>query len=267
MKVTLVVLLGLATLSVGCDNGNNFATLCEMHPEICNEFEEDSWCKKERIDVGLANLADKEKPNELNKFNRLIAYESYSKCMAHASKIEHIKLKEKKTKRINNWMKAQEKIEELSNETKNMTHPRLLYFHWTRHLDEEALHKFLALEGTKAMENPESLFDLATYYIKRDPDKTLGLLYHALELYKPQAKINVEIFKSLSSIYADKNEPKQSYIWLKMLALYDPEDADITENTLINFTAQHNLDQAFLDKVAASTLDKIEEGQFKAPKY
>ena len=267
MKVTTVVFLGLTTLTMGCDNGNNFSTLCEQYPEICNEFAEDSWCKKERIQVGFANLEDAEQPSELNKFHRLIAYEKYSKCMAHASKIEHIKLKEKKTKRINNWMKAEEKIEQLSKETENMTHPRLLYFHWTRYLNEDALEKFLALEGTKALENPHSLFELATYYIKRDPDKTLGLLFHALELYQPDKTLNVEIFKSLSTIFADKKENKQAYIWLKVLSLYEPEDKDITNDSLVNFAKQHQLDQGFLDKVATATLDKIETGNFKAPKY
>ena len=267
MKATSVVLFSLAVSVTGCDNGRNFASLCEQYPDICNEFEEDSWCKKERIQVGYANLTDVEQPSEINKFHRLIAYEDYSKCMAHASKIEHIKLKEKKTKRINNWMKAQERIEQLSKETENMSHPRLLYYHWTRHLNEEALEKFLALEGTDALENPDSLFELATYYVKRDPDKTLGLLYHALELYQPDEKINVEIFKSLSSIFADKQETKQAYIWLKILALYQPDDKDLSINTLTSYVMQHNLEQDFLDKVAAATLAKIKDGKFKAPKY
>ena len=36
------------------------------------------------------------------------------------------------------------------------------------------------MEGSAALETPESQFNLATYYIKRDPDKTLDLLFHAL---------------------------------------------------------------------------------------
>ncbi len=262
----LVLILVLSTLS-GCDTSKSYAQLCKENKEICYEFHEDSWCKKERIKVGMSSLEHVTKPEDMQKFNLLIAYEDYETCVEHAAKIEHIKLKEKKTRRIENMMKARKRIKELSDQTINSEHPRLLYFHWTRYLNEDALEKFLALEGTKNLETPESQHELATYYAKIDIDKTLQLLFHALELHQPGKVINVEIFKSLSSIFSDKKKVKQAYIWLKVLQLYSPEDEDISEGTLSNFAVIYKLDSGFLDKVATSTLNKIETNTFIPPKF
>lgn len=263
LKIALI--LPLCTL-FACDNGKNFAVLCEQNPEICEEFQEDTWCKRERIAVGFANLNYKKSTNDSHKFHQLIAYEGYEKCMAHASQIEHIKLKNKKTMRINNMLKAREKIKEISEQTRSSEHPDLLYFHWSRYLNEQSLYKFLALEGNELLETSERQVNLATYYAKRDPNKTLGLLYHALELYPVNAELNTEIFKSIASIFADKKEYKQAYIWSKVLQLYDPEDINVNTKSLQGYISTHKLNQTFLDKVAETILDKITTGTFVSPK-
>lgn len=267
MKIFILTVVSLFILLSGCDSGPNYGQLCEENPEICQEFHEDSWCKKERIEVGMANMEHKQKPEDLQKFKQLVAYESYDICVSHASKIEHIKLKEKKTFRIKNMMLARERLAIIAEETRNSEHPRLLYFHWTRYLDEQALEKFLALEGSAALETPESQYELATYYAKRNQNKTLQLLFHALELYKNDSEINDEIFKTLSSIFADKGQVKQAYIWLKVLELYDPNDPDIGKNTLINYVNNHQLNGEFLDQVAERTLNKILSGSFVPPQF
>ena len=260
----LISILPIFTL-MACEQGPNFAELCDKHAEICEEFQEDTWCKRERIAVGFANLAHKLAANDDNKYQQLIAYEGYEKCMAHASKIEHIKLKVKKTIRINNVLKARDKIKEISSITRDSEHPDLLFFHWSRYLNEQSLEKFIALEGTKILERPNRQVNLASYYAKRDPNKTLNLLYHALELSPADSMIDTEIFKSIASIFAEKKEYKQVYIWSKMLRLYAPEDESITDNTLNVYISSHQLNGEFLDRVATSTLDKINSGKFKSP--
>lgn len=260
--------LALTTfLLTGCDSGPDLAKICKENPELCNEFIEDSWCKRERVNTIYANYDLQQTLKDKQRFDLLIAYEDYAACMDHASQIEHIKLKHKKTNRINNAVTARQRIKEISIDTKNSEHPELLYFHWTRYLNEQALAKFLKMEGSAALETPQSQFNLATYYIKRDPEKTLDLLFHALELLKEGENINKEIFKSLTTIFTDKKEFKQAYIWLKILNLYDPEDKDINENALQDYSQFYKLDAKLLDKVAEATLDKIFEGKFTAPKH
>ncbi len=78
MKFYLIAAGALSMALFGCDNKPNFAELCEAHAEICYEFEEDSWCKRERIQVGFANLAHLSKPEDEQKYEMLISYESYA---------------------------------------------------------------------------------------------------------------------------------------------------------------------------------------------
>jgi len=250
----------------GCDQAPKFASLCEEHPNICQEFVEDSWCKRERISVGFSNVNHLKESIDINKFHQLISYEKYAKCMSHASLIEHIKFKEKKTIRVNNVAKAKKKIKEISELTKDSRHPNLMYYHWTRYLDENALNRFLALENTKTLETPELQFNLATYYVKIDQNKTLKLLYRALELTDKDEAINTEIFKSISTIFADKKKQKQAYIWSKILLTHEPEDETVSVESLTKYAKSFELNIEFLDRVAQSTLNKIHDGEFKAPK-
>ena len=260
-------ILFLAISLSGCDTGPDLAKICNESPELCNDFHEDSWCKRERANMIVARNRLKLADKDVNKYRLLLGYEDYAKCMSHASKIEHIKLKNKKRSRVDNVVKAKQKIKEMSDETKNSMHPELLFYHWSRYLNEAALENFLKLEGMPALENPESQFNLATYYIKRDPDKTLSLLFRSLELLKADQTVNKEVFKSLTTIFTDQNEYKQAYIWLKVLNLYDPEDTSISEKTLEKYSLGYDLDAKFLNQVAAATLEKIEAGTFEAPKH
>jgi tetratricopeptide (TPR) repeat protein len=250
-----------------CDNGPKLVDICTSDAELCAQFTPDSWCKSERKDTIFSAFLLKQNPTDALKYQMLIAYEKYAECVAFSTKIEHIKLKEKRTARIKNYLKAKELIKTLSNETKHSSHPDLLFYHWSHYLDEKALNQFLAMEGSASLETPNGQFNLATHYAKRDLNKTLSLLFHALELYQPEQQVNSEIFQSLSTIFTEKNKYKQAYIWLKVLLLYDPENKYVKEKTLINFARSYQLEQEFLDRVALSTLDKILDGKFETPKF
>jgi hypothetical protein len=265
MKKILECFLLLLLLSA-CDNKPNFVELCDNNTEICNEFEQDSWCKRERINVGFANLEQKLATSDIHKYNQLIGYEHYAKCMDHASKIEHIKLKNKQMMRVNNSIKAKKRIAEISKETEKSDHPHLLYYHWSRYINEESLARFMAQEGTKSLENSHSQYNLATYYTKIDPKKTLRLLYRSLELYQEDNTIYPEVFQSISTVFLEKYQAKQVYIWLRILRLHSPENEQVTEKSLDNYVLGYKLNKKLLDKVAVITLDKIEGGKFKSPK-
>lgn len=267
MNCKLILPAFASLLLQACNSEQTITELCEENVEICAEFVADSWCKSERKKILLSYKSLNLEPIDFNKYNVLISLENYKECMAFAGKIEHIKLKEKRSLRLQNTENAINKINALSDETKNSNDPYMLYYHWSRYLEKKALHKFIKLEGSPALESPELQFFLATYYTKIDDKKTLGLLYHALELYKADEKINPELLKSLITIFTDKKEYKQAYIWLKILDIYHPGDKDISKNSLPNFAQLHRLNADFLDKVAASTLNKIQNGQFKSPKF
>jgi hypothetical protein len=124
----------------------------------------------------------------------------------------------------------------------------------------------LALEDTLQLETPKLQLNLATYYVKRDKEKTLQLLYHSLELSNSDAPIDVEVFKSISTLFAEKKDFKKAYIWSKIVNLYASDDETVTERSLENYLRAYNLNSDVLEETAEGILDRILDGQFKAPK-
>jgi len=262
----LLLLCTLFLLS-SCDSGKSLADLCKENPQICHEFGEDSWCKRERVDIALARIALKTQKQDLQKYHLLVAYEGYVSCMSLASQIQHIKLKEKTTLRKNNLLKAKTQLAELSDQTLTSKHPHLLYYHWSREFNKKSLQQFIQLEGSSELENAISQYHLASYYSKKNISKTLALLFHALELHQPKEKLIPEVLQTLATIFTNKDKPKQAYIWLKIYQLVVNNNSNQVEFTLQQLAKSHSLNVDFLDEVAKSTLDKIEQGEFKAPKY
>ncbi len=264
----LFILLFTLLLISSCDNGKSLAELCKDNPKICQEFGQDSWCKRERVDVSLSRIALKNTEKDSDKYKLLIAYENYIDCMGLASQIQHIKLKEKTTMRKDNLFKAQDKLSTLAQQTVKSSHPHLLYYHWSRDLNEQSLTQFLALEGSTQLENSISQFQLATYYAKKDKNKTLRLLFHSLELHQPNEKIIPEVFETLVTTFINRDQPKQAYIWLKVYQLVSKrKNKNRIKLQLKQYQNAYDLDVEFLDKVANNTLDNINNGKFKAPKH
>ena len=257
----------LALFLTGCGDKVNLAQLCEDNEEICNEFGQDSWCKSERIDVAVNRIKVKNDNLDTGKYNLLIAYEGYIKCMSLASQIQHIKLKEKTTVRKNNLLKAKANMSLLSEQSAESKHPHLLYYYWSRESNVLALEEFLQLEGSQILENPTAQYHLATYYIKRNTKKTLGLLYHALELHQPGTQLSPEVLQSLATIFTQKKQYKQAYIWLRTYQLLLDKPDEMIETSLLGYQQAKKLNAEFLDEVASTTLAKIEAGKFTSPNY
>ena len=266
MKNNLLTIC-LSLLISSCDSGPSLTKICQSDKALCQTFTADSWCKLERKNVIISSSLAKQTQEDIQKFTLLINLEDYSKCLNLAKQIEHIKLKHKKSLRIENFLKSKQLIQEISEDTKNSPHPSLLFYHWSRYGNKDALNSLLLMEGTATVETPEAQLNLASYYVKRDKYKTLSLLFHALELYKKDEVINDEIFSSLVTIFQNSDRSKQAYIWLKVLHLYRPNNENATEETLSNFAKKNQLKSKLLDKVAYQTLANIKSGIFKTPTF
>lgn len=268
MKFPFLLFCSIGTLLLaGCDKTVTIKELCNKNLKVCKAFKADTWCKAERKDLLINYDAFNNSNEDSDRFAVLLQLEEYEKCMGIAAQIEHVKLKGKQENRKINLKNARKEINKLVNESKQSTEPHMLYYRWSRLSESKAISQLLSLEGSNALETPELQLIFATYYTKRNPQKTLNYLFHALELYAPNDKINTETFLSLSTIFTDKEEFKQAYIWLKVLILIEPENEIVSDVSLEGFAKQYQLNIALLNKVAAATLTKIQQGTFKAPQY
>ncbi|MBB1454548.1 DUF2989 domain-containing protein [Pseudoalteromonas sp. SG43-5] len=258
------VLLGLLTLA-GCEEPLTLAQVCKETPGFCSDLNKDSHCKDERSDVIIKRHIEYKDPTDENKYQLLKDFESYNQCITLAAKIEHIKLKAKKTSRIDGQLTSIKEMTRLYQDTQNTNHPGLLYYQWSRNNNQSALTKLLAIENDKSVtQSAEMQFFLASYYIKFDDEKTIDLLYKTLELNKKDNIPNLEVYTSLISLFYKHDKFKHAYIFSKVAQMSGIENIDVFEIKQKLVANGKSLDS--LDVLAEQTFQQIMAGDFVSPR-
>lgn len=263
MKVKYLALMATIGLGGCSEPPLTLRDICQEKPELCSDLMKDGHCKDERMNVIFNRYYEAKLPSDKNRYALLMDLEVYSHCMNLASQIEHIKLKEKTTQRVDGYIGSVDEIKRLSDLTITSDYPPLLYYHWSRNGSNRHLKKFLSLEGTKAINTPELTYGLASYYIKRDLDKTIDLLYKALEMHEEGDRVNPEIYSSLSSIYFKKEKYANAYLWASISKLAGEENVNLEE--LKFHIANQGKTTNALDSLADDIYDDIMDGDFKRP--
>lgn len=264
MLLRASILLSLLVLT-GCEEPLTLSKVCKETPGLCNDLNKDSHCKKERAKVIMARYHEYKQPTEENKYTLLQGFEQYSQCVSLAAKIEHIKLKEKTTSRVEGHLTSIKEMTRIFQDTKGTDHPGLLYYHWSRNNDQSALTKLLSLEEDPRVTNDAQIqFFLATYYIKFDEEKTIDLLYKTLELNKAEQTPNPEIYMTLVSLFNKHEKYKHAYTFARVAQLSGITNIDILPIEHQLSATGKSLDS--LDTLAQQTYDSIQSGQFVSPR-
>ena len=266
LKRMLRTLLVIVTFSlIGCDgfSEKSIASICEDSPTFCSDLNADSWCRAEKSIIIRARHNDSVIPKDINKYDLLLGFEDYKKCIDKASKIEHIKFKEKQAGRVEGLLTAERELKRLSRATKGSIDPHLLYYHWSRNNDEKALETFMNYRDTGELETSELQVALASYYTKFDLPKTIKTLHHALELHEKGSEIDTTIFSSLTTIYMKLEEFDKAYIWGTIAVEHDVEDLDIVQ--VESILLQQGINTEKLQKTAKDYSRAIDKGQFIRP--
>lgn len=262
-----IVWLSLSLLLLaGCEpEQQTVAQICKDTPGMCTDLNEDSHCNVQRREVIIDRVAESKLPSDKNKYKLLISFEKYSKCIELASGIEHIKLKEKTTSRVNGFLTSLREIKRLTEETVSSDDPNLLQYHWSRQQSQSHLDRFLIAEKNKQLETPELQIALASYYMKRDAKKTIDILHHALSLYPADAEVDPEIYTALTTIYYKQRNYQLSMLWALIA-----EDAGIERIEFSKIKTELKdlkIDTDPIESLADDTIDSISSGQFKVPVF
>lgn len=265
MRIASLV-AGLFLLS-GCDGlfEKTISDICDEYTQMCSDLNKDAWCRTEKSKIIKNRYSNFLQPSDSWKYELLLNFEDYKKCIAKASQIEHIKLKEKKSGRVVGLIAAEKALRDLARDTRDSTDPRLLYYHWSRFGTESHLEKFLEYRDAGMLETPELQIALATYYVKNDLDKTIQSLYHALELYRPDDEIDTEIFKSLTNIFIKIEDFPSAYTWGYVARKFKVEGLDLSQVEAL--VRQSGGQIKALESRAENYVDNIEAGVFRAPNY
>ncbi|ALS98203.1 DUF2989 domain-containing protein [Lacimicrobium alkaliphilum] len=264
MHKTPLLCLLLLTLTA-CDGLNSLTVkdICKQQPQMCGDLNPDSWCRAEKALIIKNRYAQSQAPTDRGTYEQLLNFEAYKKCIAKASQIEHIKLKERKSERVKGLLTAERELRRLAQQTRAVDSPHLLYYHWSRFQNEEALKGFLAYENTPQMEYPEMQVALASYYIKFDRIKAIRLLYRALELYEDDDNIDSEIFRSLSSLFMKEEQFDWAYLWGYVGREFGVDNLNLTSIEVI--LHQQSKQAGPIENKAEKIIDQLQDGRFKAP--
>lgn len=261
LALTLSVLL----LSACSEQELTLRSVCEQESGLCSDLNDDSHCNLQRRDLIMQRYEEKRLPSDKNKYQLLVDFEKYSKCIELAAGIEHIKLKEKTSTRMLGYMTSLREIKRLSEETLSSDDPHLLYYHWSRNKSDSHLQRFLQAEQRHQLETPELQMALVSYYSKRDKEKSIQLLHHALELYPANSKIDPEIYASLTSMFYKKKDYATSYHWALLAQQSGAFNVELQELKI--YLEQAQLDHEKIKETAEHTLAQLQLGQFTPPKF
>lgn len=264
--VALTLFFALSFSLAGCDGffKKSISDICSESSELCADLNEDSWCRAEKAKIIKARYKDVHSPSDENTYRLLTYFESYKTCIDKAAQIEHIKLKEKKTDRVEGALAARSELKRLARETQDSDNPYLLYYHWSRFNRSDALEQFLSYQRTGELETPELQVALASHFVKFDRIKALEILEHALELYNEGDELDSEIFQSLATLYLKEEDIIRAYVWGSIAEeLEGSTDVDLVQ--IESLIRSQKRSPSGLKKLALQYLEDIENGEFVRP--
>jgi hypothetical protein len=243
----------------------SISEVCATKPLICNDLMDDSHCKLERRNVIFSRHDESKVPSDAKKYRLLLDFEKYSKCMELASGIEHIKLKEKTTQRVDSYRVSLAEIKRLSDETMSSDHPGLLYYHWSRHQSKSHLERFLKTAEQSKFSDPDLQFALASHYLaERDP-RAIAAMHQTLTLYKAKDRVDPEIYKTLTTAYYKQRKYIESYHWALISQAAGVERIEF--QLIIKDLDKQAFDHDKIKTIAEQTLVQIEQGNYQQPKF
>ncbi|WP_430455786.1 DUF2989 domain-containing protein [Rheinheimera sp.] len=255
----------LVLLSACGEKELNITQVCQEKPGLCTDLIEDGHCRVERSETILARFGEQKLPSDANKYRLLLDFEKYSKCMELAKGIEHIKLKEKTTARVDSYMVSLNEIKRLTDETVTSDYPGLLYYHWSRHQSRPHLEKFEQAAQAGQLNTPDLKFALARYYIERDKSLAITTMLDALKLYKAGEVVDTDIYTSLTTLYFKQNKLPESYHWALVAQAAGVERIEF--DMILKSAKDNALDKDKIETLADETVAGLEAGQFKPPVF
>ncbi|MGO1297112.1 MAG: DUF2989 domain-containing protein [Vibrio sp.] len=263
IKLTYITVL--AVLLSGCfENRKNTTKLCADNPSLqCERLNvDDGQCRITRTDLiwqRYSVLKDASVDNLIHEYHAVAAYQ---KCLNLASQIRAIDQTELKQQRFLALSNSIEDEKKLITRIRELKDPKALYFLWSQVGDHNARRHFLQMEGQPELNTPQMQYALATFYTTRDSKKTIHLLNHALELYRDDDDINLDILKSLASTYQLTDDKPQAYIWAMVAKQYGVDIASAQELQLLyGFTPQQ---YRTFDTITDKVIIALKKGTYQA---
>ncbi|MCM2679473.1 DUF2989 domain-containing protein [Echinimonas agarilytica] len=237
-------------------------TICESYPAVCTGLNSDGWCKNERAVVIEKEYAIKDQQKESDLYHALMGWRAYRSCIELAAQVEMKRLKIRQSQRVEGYIRAETRVIELEQATKNANLPELLWYHWSHFSDKNALDKYVSLESRGVLNTPELLLNLAGYYSAKDQEKAINLLLNALSLYEQEEDIDPQIFQQLTTLTYQVEDYRHSYVWA--LVTQKLEAAKVDFKRLDKASRMTQKDKLKAELIADTIVKNLQEDTYVA---
>ena len=309
------------TLVSGCgDEEISLSQACEGLNGFCETgITDDSNCKRER-QTGMVNafkIENKLEDVPALQFNQLIALEKLKSCTHKQTLVEYVPVEQKypqlpvkspekmseedafKVQRYRdsilrrarhkreNYINTSRYLTRLSEDTAGNGNPHLLYWHWSRNHDKEALERLRGMYTAGKLKDYDLLFYLSQDYSRTEPDISRKMLFQSLEKYPREqytekteesnrtakyaamnddGRLHYEALRHLIQLYFSEKNYQKSYVFAQVLHLNNDRSAD--SDMIISYMKKNHaqkLDE--LDNIADDIHEALESGTFKKSDY
>ncbi|WP_022940435.1 DUF2989 domain-containing protein [Psychromonas hadalis] len=251
---------------------DDIGSICKHSPELCTDIHKIGDCPYKRTTMIRARYYDKIEPSEINKRKLLTELEEYELCLELTLFLQFTRNKDRKQRRLDNYLKTQELMQEQLKEIKDTQDPMLAYYLWTRHQNLQARNIFLKAAKNSEVTDSRLLFKLAAVNTKNDPQEALNIFYKALSMTTSLNQIPHSSFSTMMTLFYQNKQFEEAYVWAIIAEEEDKEDEfpinlELILKKGISSSDKVILNEDALEERAEHYYEQLEEGIFniKAP--
>ena len=259
-----MLLICLCLFIAGCDQfkTTNINTICSQEPAVCEDLHQIGDCRFIRTAVIRARYQHMLSPNEVNTQILLEELNSYKSCLELTLQIAYTRFKDRKQKRLDNFLVSESLIEVLLDDAEGTQDPNLAYYLWTHNQDLQAKKVFLNAAKQPGLSNVSLLSKLAIYHSADDPQLSVDFYYKALKNSQNLDSLPNGLFIQLISILYRHNMYQEAFLWAKVATSSSQNSApinidNIVEKGYLSIDAQQKLTLLSTQYILA-----LEEGRF-----
>jgi hypothetical protein len=261
-KSLVLIFLSLCLLGCGSQEAS-MEQICEEQAAICDDLHEMGDCRRERLSLIRLRYNHILEPSEKNTQLLLEELNEYKVCLEPTLHIAYTRYKDRKQKRLDNYLVSQGVIEELLAKSKDTQDPNLAYYLWTNYKDLRAKRVFLNAANQPNLTDVSLLIKLAVYHSSDEPQQSINFYYKALQESKSIEELPQSMFLQLVSFFYTNHLYEETYLWAKITLSTSNEPPPINLDMIIQRGRLSKDVQSKLEKQASDYLSAIKSGTFK----
>jgi len=261
-KSLLLIFISLALTGCGLKE-KSISQICEEAPGICNDLHVIGDCRYQRTSLIRSRYNHLQAPTDKNIKLLLEELDGYRTCLAPTLQIAYKRYKDRKQKRLDNYLASKRVIDRLLKDSVGTKDPNLAYYLWTNFKDLQAKKVFLNAAQNPNLSDPSILAKLAVYYSADEPQRSLDFYYKALRESKNIQQIPSSMFLQLVSFFYRYHKYEETYIWAKvsMETFDEPPPIRLDLITKRGYISEDKEDE--LEDLADDYISDLEDGIFK----